>query len=332
MLFHWIDLSAKRHLDFFAHICYNIRREEFMMREEMISYVYDDIKTRYSDCIHMIAFEMNFAGINRREKTNIGDDEKVRCVWAHWHEEFEIIAITGGTLMMSVDGTMNVLHEGDVLVIPPYAGHVGYCRPEGEEPRYDCMLFGAGDFLTGRNPGFDEEIVNLTERRTTCRQVFRKGETGGARLAEAVRRAKECSAAHSPAGMAGKISAVYEALSVIFEAKTGTAENVRRKNLRFVNEVMEYISKNYQFPISSGDLADRMNYEHTVFCRMFRENFGANFSNYLREYRIRKSLEYSGASIPISLIATRVGFDNYTYFSTSFKEIVGVSPREYFGK
>lgn len=302
------------------------------MCDKMINYVYDDIKPRYNDGIHMIAFDMDFSGKNRRDKIYTGDDEKVCCVWAHWHEEFEIIVMTGGTLMMSVDGTMNVLHEEDVLVIPPYAGHVGYCLPEGEEPRYDCMLFGAGDFLIGRNPGFDEEIANLTERRTTFRQVFRKGETSGARLAEAVRRAKECSAAHSPAGMAGKISAVYEALSVIFEAKTGTAENVRRKNLRFVNEVMEYISKNYQFPISSGDLADRMYYEHTVFCRMFRENFGANFSNFLKEYRIRKSLEYSGASIPISLIAARVGFDNYTYFSTSFKEIVGVSPREYFGK
>ena len=276
------------------------------MCDKMINYVYDDIKPRYNDGIHMIAFDMDFSGKSRRDKIYTGDDEKVRCVWAHWHEEIEIIVMTGGTLMMSVDGTMNVLHEGDVLVIPPYAGHVGYCRSEGEEPRYDCMLFGAGDFLTGRNPGFDEEIANLTERRTTFRQVFRKGETGGARLAEAVRRAKECSAAHSPAGMAGKISAVYEALSVIFEAKTGTAENVRRKNLRFVNEVMEYRSKNYQFPISSGDLADRMYYEHTVFCRMFRENFGANFSNFLKEYRIRKALEYSGASIPISLIAARV--------------------------
>ena len=60
-----------------------------MMCEEMISYVYDDIKTKYSDCIHMIAFEMNHAGINRGEKTNIGDDEKVRCVWAHIQAGFQ---------------------------------------------------------------------------------------------------------------------------------------------------------------------------------------------------------------------------------------------------
>ena len=116
------------------------------MCDKMINYVYDDIKPRYNDGIHMIAFDMDFSGKNRRDKIYTGDDEKVRCVWAHWHEEFEIIAMTGGTLMMSVDGTMNVLHEGDAIVIPPYAGHVGYCQPEGEEPRYDCMLFGPRDF------------------------------------------------------------------------------------------------------------------------------------------------------------------------------------------
>ena len=302
------------------------------MRDEMINYVYDDIKTRYTDGIHVIAFEMDFSGRNRREKCNIGDSEKVRCVWGHWHEESEIIVMTGGKLMMSVDGTMNVLREGDVLVIPPYAGHIGYCRPEGEEPRYDCMLFGPRDFATGRDREFDEEIEELADRKAIYRQVFVSGEDESARLADIVRRAKKRCASRGIADRAGKIAAVYEALSVIFDARTGTAEKVRRKNLRFVNEVMEYISKNYQFPISSGGLADRMNYEHAVFCRMFRENFGVNFSNFLKEYRIRKALEYSNSSIPISVIAARVGFDNYSYFSTSFREIVGVSPREYFGK
>lgn len=302
------------------------------MCDKMINYVYDDIKPRYNDGIHMIAFDMDFSGKNRRDKIYTGDDEKVRCVWAHWHEEIEIIVMTGGTLMMSVDGTMNVLHEGDAIVIPPYAGHVGYCRPEGEEPRYDCMLFGPRDFTTGRDREFDEETENLADRKIIYRQLLRNGEEESARLADIVRRAKKSCESQKIADRAGKIAAVYDAVSVILSTKTGTAEKIKRKNLRFVNEAMEYISNNYTLTISSGDLADRMNYEHTVFCRMFRENFGANFSNFLKEYRIRKSLEYSGASIPISLIAARVGFDNYTYFSTSFKEIVGVSPREYFGK
>ena len=86
------------------------------MCDKMINYVYDDIKPRYNDGIHMIAFDMDFSGKNRRDKIYTGDDEKVCCVWAHWHEEFEIIAMTGGTLMMSVDGTMNVLHEGTSLL------------------------------------------------------------------------------------------------------------------------------------------------------------------------------------------------------------------------
>lgn len=302
----------------------------------MINYVYDDIKTRCTDGIHAILFFMDFTGEKRREKQFIaGDSEKVRCIWGHWHEEFEIIAMTGGMLIMSVEGTTHVLRKGDVLVIPPCVRHIGYCQPEGEEPQYFCMLFGARDFLTGRDRELDEEIEALTERKTIFRQLFRDGEPESAHLLDVVRRTNDCFTRNKSCAAsvkAAKVAAVYDALSVIISAKTGTDANVRRKNLRFVNEVMDYISENYQFQISSGMLAERMNYEHTVFCRMFKENFGTNFSNYLREYRIRKALGYAGADIPISLISTRVGFDNYSYFSTSFREIIGMSPREYFTK
>ena len=53
------------------------------MCDKMINYVYDDIKPRYNDGIHMIAFDMDFSGKNRRDKIYTGDDEKVCCVWAH---------------------------------------------------------------------------------------------------------------------------------------------------------------------------------------------------------------------------------------------------------
>ena len=64
-------------------MCLKTYAEEFKMCDKMINYVYDDIKPRYNDGIHMIAFDMDFSGKNRRDKIYTGDDEKVCCVWAH---------------------------------------------------------------------------------------------------------------------------------------------------------------------------------------------------------------------------------------------------------
>ena len=47
-------------------MCLKTYAEEFKMCDKMINYVYDDIKPRYNDGIHMIAFDMDFSGKNRR--------------------------------------------------------------------------------------------------------------------------------------------------------------------------------------------------------------------------------------------------------------------------
>ncbi len=64
--------------------------------------------------------------------------------------------------------------------------------------------------------------------------------------------------------------------------------------------------------------------------RNIKKITGYSTTELIREYRIRAAaeiLEYSSGSI--SKISQKVGFDDYSYFSKCFKDIMYMSPSEY---
>lgn len=64
--------------------------------------------------------------------------------------------------------------------------------------------------------------------------------------------------------------------------------------------------------------------------RIFLKETGVSLPNYIAERRMEKAkeyLEYSG--LPVSRIATEVGYNNFSYFSKTFRDLVGCTPNEY---
>ena len=296
---------------------------------------YDDIKKRYFDGFHAIAFLMDFATnpqlANARKNVD-SQTGRTSIFWPHWHDDIELIALLDGDLIMTVGGEEIALSAGDTIVIPPLDGHGAECPADGELPKYFCMIAEPKSFITGKDDAFDAELRKINDRTLKYRTVFRSGSMESETLQRAIRDVAYNCSKNDAVKQAARVSAVYRCLSVILGAKTGYDTSPGKKNMEFIRLVADIISRDFALPLTSRGMAEWMNYEYTHFCHLFRDNFGENFSNYLRNYRIKRSADYRGTGLPVSQIAERVGFDNYSYFSTSFREIVGVSPREYFGK
>lgn len=111
------------------------------------------------------------------------------------------------------------------------------------------------------------------------------------------------------------------------------------KNLKEVNTgeeylfripVSEYIETHYMENIRLGNLAEMIGFSEGHFTRVFREQFGMTFVQYLMERRISHSKELlQTTSVPIEQIAYRVGINSYSYFCTCFKRLCGISPGEF---
>ena len=64
--------------------------------------------------------------------------------------------------------------------------------------------------------------------------------------------------------------------------------------------------------------------------KLFMKTTGMSLPNYIAERRIERAKEYlRTSSLPISKIAMEVGYGNFSYFSKTFRELVGCTPNEY---
>ena len=127
-------------------------------------------------------------------------------------------------------------------------------------------------------------------------------------------------------------SSAYVSLIVarIKKADMIVSRKGKAKKTIFASAVQEYLAKHFCEQITSLDISRDLFYNQSYFCRLFRENFGVSFLEYLMLYRISSAkLLLSAGNLRVSDVAERVGFLDASYFSRCFKKIVGISPTDY---
>lgn len=97
---------------------------------------------------------------------------------------------------------------------------------------------------------------------------------------------------------------------------------------RRMDQCFECLYQNPEFHVSKA--AEMMGYNMSYFGKLFKKIYHTTFNRYLSEYRIERSKALlQDTPLPIHLIAERVGFNNYTYYYTVFKAILGITPQQY---
>ncbi|MFC5711432.1 helix-turn-helix domain-containing protein [Thalassorhabdus alkalitolerans] len=123
---------------------------------------------------------------------------------------------------------------------------------------------------------------------------------------------------------------VREANDYVRQEKTEEENDFYPDRANPINTAMKYIHLNYQEPLTLKEVTNLVYLSPSHFSRMFKEETGVNFIEYLNQYRIEKSKGFlKMTSLPIEVIANNTGFSSAAYFATTFKRIEGVTPREY---
>lgn len=99
---------------------------------------------------------------------------------------------------------------------------------------------------------------------------------------------------------------------------------------RYVQEACIYIERNYQKDVTVADVADAVSLSRGYFSRLFHERTGSTVQAYLISYRMQKAAELMlTTQLPIARIANAVSYENPLHFSRAFKNVYGISPREW---
>lgn len=110
------------------------------------------------------------------------------------------------------------------------------------------------------------------------------------------------------------------------QAHAGEAQHT----LSPIDRAIDYINQNIEKNFSRAEVAEAIYLNPEYLSRLFKKAKGISLNDFIitRKMEISKSL-LTSTNIPVHLIASKVGYSNFSYFSQVFKKHCGLTPLEY---
>ena len=207
------------------------------------------------------------------------------------------------------------LNPGDTFLVYPNTS-IHYCADSLEPWEYVRVGFG------GLDAGWFMERTDFTMEEPVY--YGRDGE----QLRELIQAIYACFGTQAWAQLA-MTARLYDLLSFLIRtAHPGKRERTKESDCAML--AAEYIMNHYEAPITVEGLADYASVSHSSLYRRFLKRFQISPKRFLLEYRIERACALlKETDCSIQEISTSVGFEDPFYFSRAFKEVKGVSPRQY---
>lgn len=96
-------------------------------------------------------------------------------------------------------------------------------------------------------------------------------------------------------------------------------------------QIDEYILSHYTENLDTQTLCEHFQIGKTTLYEISKQNYGVGIAEHIRFLRIEKAkaLLTNQLEMSINEIASACGFNNYNYFITVFKHVVGIPPKQY---
>ncbi len=99
---------------------------------------------------------------------------------------------------------------------------------------------------------------------------------------------------------------------------------------RLSNEIYHYVLHHISDPIRTQEIAEHLYLSRSYLSTLFKQQYGKNLNDYIHEIKIGKAKELlQDHSKSIILISDYLGYSSSSHFNRVFKDITGISPREY---
>lgn len=97
-----------------------------------------------------------------------------------------------------------------------------------------------------------------------------------------------------------------------------------------IQDILHYLEENMDRMISRREAAKYVFLNEDYFSRMFRKEMGIGY----KEYVLKQKVDYAeklleNTDMPVTLVASKVGYDNFTNFTQMFRKYTGETPTEY---
>lgn len=253
----------------------------------------------------------------------------------HWHDEFEIILVTYGQGLFTVNSRTSLCHTGDVIIIPPGSIH-SIERNQNDYVEYFNILFSFS--LLEENPESHcfRNFLTLISESTCLKNCFLTQENPlTAKIAPLAKDLID----HRDEKYSGYElmikSRLYEILHHLIkenlcDEKASPQSEREKENARKLKKVLSYTKEHFAEKISVSEAASQCSLSESRFMTFFKNQTGTSYVQYLNDYRLEAAAaQIQNSHTPVTDVALQNGFENISYFIRSFKKKFGCTPLSY---
>lgn len=233
---------------------------------------------------------------------------------ANWHENIEILYFFKGRGKVMYNQAEYMVEPGDMIIVNRDCMHAVAADGDVE---YYCLIVDSNFFRdNGINP--DELSFLRQEHDDDLKKVFEKVE----KLLNGEDRY-----------YAAKIRC--EVLKFILYLIDNYSAQEENKNIvpKNIAHAIVYIKKNYNQPLTVDNIVAQVGFSRAYFSREFKRITGVSIIAYLNHVRCSMARHILGSgTVSVKDAAEMCGFENLSYFSKTYKKLIGNLPSEDIGK
>ncbi len=248
----------------------------------------------------------------------------------HTHAELQLTLITEGKGTAYIGDRIEQFEPNDVFLLGPDLPHVFRDESLIRKSKIESFsIFFLPDFL---GQGFLElpetraikQLIDLSLRGLKLENELKY------RLAMEIKVMFKKNGLECLQSLASMLEDITQSKQFKVLASPGFQKPRNNADGRKINDVFDFLMKNYTRTINLDEVANVAHMSPTAFCRYFKQHTRKTYSQFVNEIRIGqacKLLIENNSSI--AHVCYQTGFNNISNFNRQFRKITGLNPRDY---
>lgn len=252
----------------------------------------------------------------------------------HFHKDYEIVFVKESSGKRIVGDHVEAFSEGDLVLVGPDLPHAWFNDKEYYEGREELLARSVVIYL--KKTWLEKEVLRLpqTGRLKKLLENSQRGIkfTGTSRqlIGQVVLRLNEAEGLHKTIDLLSILCEMSESKEYQLLATSNYINNYNELETARLNQVYEYVMRNFSSEISLEAAADVASMSANAFSRYFKKQTQKNFSHFVNEIRIGHACRLlQKKDLNITQVCYESGFQSITNFNKFFRRHTGKSPLEY---
>ena len=250
----------------------------------------------------------------------------------HTHNFLELAYILDGTALHTINGRTFSVNPGDYFIVD-YSGKHRYQTPPGKQITLFNILFTPKfiDPILSDCYSFQQILEHYLIRFQNAPVSFPQETVFHDDDGTILNRISEMEREYSylRPGYAELLRCELIEIIILILRKF-TNSNNNSANHPCVCSALDYINRNYMQPLTLTDISKKLNYSLSYLSRLFKDETGISFVEYLQKKRIENACRLLlTTNKKVSEIAELVGYSDLKNFQSVFKKIMNTTPKAY---